>query len=36
MQHRIIVVLVGILLVVVLALGSLVVALAWVYRGDNQ
>jgi plastocyanin len=36
MQHRIIVVLVGILLVVVLALGSLVVAIAWVYRGDSQ
>jgi plastocyanin len=36
MRHRIIVVLVGILLVVVLALGSLVVALALVYRDDNQ
>ena len=36
MRHRIIVVLVGIFLVAVLALGSLVVALAWVYRGDSQ
>lgn len=36
MRHRILVVLVGIFLVVVLALGSLGVALAWVHRGDSQ
>lgn len=36
MRHRIIVVLVGILLVVVLALGGLGVAIAWGHRGDSQ
>lgn len=36
MRHRTLVVLVGIFLVVVLALGSLGVALAWVHRGDSQ
>ena len=36
MQHRIIVVLVGIFLVGVLALGSLGVAIAWVHRGDSM
>lgn len=36
MRHRILVVLVGIFLVVVLALGSLGVAIAWVHRGDSQ
>jgi plastocyanin len=36
MRHRILVVLVAIFLVVVLALGSLGVAIAWVHRGDSQ
>ncbi len=36
MQHRIRGVLVGILLVVVLALGSLGVAIAWGHRGDSM
>lgn len=36
MRHRIIVVLVGIVLVVVLALGSLGVAIAWGHRGDSM
>jgi plastocyanin len=36
MRHRIIVVLIGILLVVALALGSLGVAIAWGHRGDSM
>jgi plastocyanin len=36
MRHRIIVVLVGIFLVAVLALGGLGVAIAWGHRGDSQ